>query len=50
MNSLPSLIADGLDSLEISNRFQVPILEVIEYLGEWEKAGFIARVEKSGTI
>jgi aminopeptidase-like protein len=47
MNSLPAIVGNGLSTLEISQRFQLPIFEIIEYLHEWEKAGFIERIEKS---
>lgn len=41
MNSLPALVHQGADSLELSKRFDLPILEVIEYLAKWETAGFL---------
>lgn len=46
MNSLPALLDMGRTPLDLSNQFDLPILEVIQYLSKWEEAGFIGRIKK----
>lgn len=41
MNSLPGLISNGHDALSLSEKFDLPLLEVVAYLLKWESAGFI---------
>jgi len=41
MNSLPGLISKGHDALSLSEKFDLPLLEVAAYLLKWESAGFI---------
>jgi aminopeptidase-like protein len=45
MNSLPGLVHLGYDSVEFSEKFDLPLLEVIDYLTKWEAAGFIKDVK-----
>ena len=42
MNSIPSLISSGLDTLTISERYRLNYHEVSEYLEQWVKAGHIS--------
>ena len=46
MNSVPALVEMGKTPLDMSNQFDLPILEVIQYLAKWEEAGFISREKK----
>jgi aminopeptidase-like protein len=46
MNSVPALVEMGKTPLDMSNQFDLPILEVIQYLAKWEEAGFISRKKK----
>ena len=48
MNSIPALVQQGADSLMLSEKFNLPILEVIQYLLVWEKAGLVERSGRSG--
>jgi aminopeptidase-like protein len=43
MNSLPGLISKGYNALSLSERFDLPLLEVIRYLLKWESSGFIEK-------
>lgn len=45
MNSLPGLVHQGCNSLEFSEKFDLPLLEVIDYLSKWEAAGFVKYVK-----
>lgn len=41
MNSLPGLISKGHNALSLSEKFDLPLLEIVDYLLKWESAGFI---------
>lgn len=41
MNSLPGLISKKYNALSLSEKFDLPLLEVADYLLKWESAGFI---------
>ena len=47
MNSIPSLISAGLDTLTISERYRLNYHAVYEYLKQWEKAGHVSRSKGS---
>jgi len=47
MNSLPSLINQGMDTLMISERFNLKYDDVLKYLNQWVEAGHIKPQQES---
>jgi len=47
MNSLPGLISKGHNALSLSERFDLPLLEVSRYLLRWESSGFLEKSKDS---
>jgi aminopeptidase-like protein len=45
MNSLPGLISRGHTALSLSERFDLPLLEVSRYLSNWQSSGFMERLK-----
>jgi hypothetical protein len=43
MNSLPGLINEDFDALDFSVKFDLPLLEVMEYLSHWENSQLIRK-------
>ena len=43
MNSLPGLISKGYNALSLSERFELPLLDVSRYLLQWESSGFLEK-------
>lgn len=45
MNCLPALVHQGADALFLSKKFDLPLLEIIEYVAKWEAAGFLKKTK-----